>query len=349
LKVFLFIGTLCDVPTNIFTIAADVRRLRLREPFAIARKSWDVAENVFVRLSWGGTTGWGEVNPDEQWGDTPQTVVRDLEGVDLSDLAGPFDLEGLADVCRTNAARCALDIAMHDLAAKHAGISVGELLGLGGRRLPETSVTVAIADRGRMVDRARSLADHPVIKMKVGFDGDVDVVEAVREVYQGRIRIDANEGWDVETAGDRLDRLASLDIELCEQPIPSGSIDDLRRVAGSSSIPVFADEDVNSSEDVAGLAGVVHGVNLKLRKTGGLREFVRAAAVARSHAMEIMIGCDLESGIAATAQAHVSALAQYADIDGPLLLAEDPFPGVAYDRGRITVPPGPGLGISEPE
>jgi L-Ala-D/L-Glu epimerase len=346
--VFLFIGTLCVVPTDSLAVSADVRRLRLREPFAIARKSWDVAENVFVRLTWGGTTGWGEVNPDEQRGDTPETVVGDLEGADLSALAGPFDLEGLADICRSNAARCALDIAMHDVAAKRAGISVGELLGLGGRKLPETSVTVPITDRARMVDRARGLADHPVIKMKVGFDGEVEVVGAVRDAFEGRIRIDANEGWDVETALHRLKRLASLDIELCEQPIPSGSIDDLRTVTESSPIPIFADEDVNTAEDVGRLAGRVHGVNLKLRKTGGLRELVRAAAVARSHGMKVMIGCDLESGVAATAQAHISPLADYADIDGPLLLAEDPFPGVAYDRGTMTLPAGPGLGIREP-
>jgi L-Ala-D/L-Glu epimerase / N-acetyl-D-glutamate racemase len=337
------------VSTNKFTLSAHVGRLKLKEPFTIARKSWDEAENVFVALSHDGTTGWGEVSPDDRWGDTPSSVVRELEALDLTDVAGPFDLEGLRLLCPANAARCALDIAMHDLAAKSAGISVSELLGLGGRPLPVTSVTVAITDVDRMVERARGLADHPVLKMKVGFDGDVDAVAAVREVYDGLIRIDANEGWDVSSAVDRLNKLGAHDIELCEQPIPAGAIDDLRRVTESSPIPVFADEDVGTADDVAKLTGSVHGVNLKLRKTGGIREFVRAVAVARAHGMQVMIGCDLETGIGATAQAHVAPLADYADIDGPLLLAEDPHPGVRYERGVVTLPAGPGLGVREPK
>lgn len=330
-----------------FSLSASVAQLRLKEPFRIARKSWDVAENVFVALSWGGITGWGEVSPDDRWGESPAGVVRDLEALDLSALAGPFDLQGVLEICPANAARCALDIAMHDLAAKGAGISVGELLGVAGRAMPPTSVTVAITDVDGMVERALRLADHPILKMKVGFDSDVEAVRAVRTVYDGRIRIDANEGWSLSEAVDRLGRLAPYDIELCEQPIPSGAIEDLRRVTESSPIPVFADEDVGTAADVANLVGKVHGVNLKLRKTGGIREFVHAAAVARANGMQVMIGCDLESGIGATAQAHAAPLADYADIDGPLLLAEDPHPGVSYERGVVTLPPGPGLGIRE--
>jgi L-Ala-D/L-Glu epimerase len=337
------------VAAHKFTLTASAQRLPLKESFTISRMTWDEAENVFVRLTWDGVTGWGEVSPDEHWGDTPASVVRDLEAVELGRLKGPFDLEGIGDLCRSNAARCALDIAMHDLAAKCAGITVGEMLGVGSRSLPETSVTVPITEVAGMVDRARKLADHPVLKMKVGFEGDVEAVRAVRGVYKGRIRIDANEGWDTSSAVERLGDLARFDIELCEQPIPSGALDDLRRVTESSPIPVFADEDVGPATDVARLVGCVHGVNLKLRKTGGLREFVRAAAVARVHGLQVMIGCDLESGIAATAQAHVSPLADYADLDGPLLLAQDPYPGVTYRRGTMSLPTGPGLGVNTPE
>lgn len=330
-----------------WALDVEVVELELRERFTIARESWDVARNVFVRLSHGGACGLGEASPDEGSGETVAAVARDLAAVDLERLGGPFDLEGLGDLLPEGSARCALDIALHDLAARLAGISVGELLGVGGRPLPVTSVTVPIADVREMVARARSLANHPVIKMKVGFDGDVGAVRAVRDVYGGRIRVDANEGWKPSAAMSRLAQLEELGIELCEQPIPAGDRDALRRVTGSTSIPVLADEDVRTAADVASLAGCVDGVNLKLRKAGGIRETVRAIAVARSLGMTVMLGCDLESGVAATAQAHVAALVDHADVDGPLLLKRDPWPGVAYAQGVMTLPEGPGLGVRE--
>lgn len=333
--------------SNKFVVEATAVDLKLAERFTIARASWESARNVVVTLSYGDSYGRGEVCPDDRWGESPESVVRDVVEAPLDRLAGPFDVEGLSEILPAGGARCALDIAMHDLTAKLAGISVADLLGLGGRRLPPTSVTVPIASHDEMVARARKLADHPVLKMKVGFEGDVDVVAAIREFYDGAIRIDANEGWDAGTAAARLSDLEPFAIELCEQPIPAGRHAELQRVMEASPIPVFADEDVSSARDVARLVGVVDGVNLKLRKTGGIREFIRAVNVARAHDMKVMIGCDLESGIAATAEASVASLADYADLDGPLLLKSDPHPGVIYERGQMTLPPGPGLGVRE--
>jgi L-alanine-DL-glutamate epimerase-like enolase superfamily enzyme len=331
-----------------FVVHAAAVELELAERFTIARASWDSTHNIFVTLSYGSAAGRGEVSPDDRWGESAESVIRDIHAVALDQLGGPFDIEGLSELLPAGAARCALDIAMHDLAAKLAGVSVAELLGLGGRETPPTSVTVPIAAPDEMVERARGLADHPALKMKVGFDGDVDVVAAIREFYDGALRIDANEGWDADTASARLLDLEPYAIELCEQPIPAGRPVQLRQVTESSPILIFADEDVCTARDVADLVGVVDGVNLKLRKTGGLREFLRAVNVARAHDMKVMIGCDLESGIAATAQASVASVTDYADLDGPLLLKSDPHPGVRYDRGVMTLPPGPGLGVHEP-
>jgi L-alanine-DL-glutamate epimerase-like enolase superfamily enzyme len=196
-----------------------------------------------------------------------------------------------------------------------------------------------------MQERAVEWKDHPIIKMKVGFDGDVDAVRAVREVFPGAIRIDANEGWDKQTAIEKLNELARFDIELCEQPVPAGHHDDLRGVAAGSPIPVFADEDVNTAADVWHLADVVDGVNLKLRKTGGIREALRAVHVARAVGLKPMLGCDLESGVGTTAQASIASLFDYVDVDGPMAMAEDPFPGVTYDNGQLILPGGPGLGL----
>ncbi len=323
------------------------RDLELAEKFTIATVSWEVASNVFVRVRYDDLEGIGEVSPDERWGDSPAATIDELSALEPESLGYPFDLESLLELLPAGAARCALDIARHDLAAKLAGVSVTELLGLGGRPLPTTSVTVPIAGVDAMVERAQRLADHPCLKLKVGFEGDVEVVAAIRSVYDGVIRIDANEGWTAAEAIESLRALQPFDIELCEQPIPRDRLDELARVTDATSIPVFADEDVSTAFDVAKLAGVVDGVNLKLRKTGGIREALRAISTARALGLGVMLGCDLTSGVSATAEASISSLVDYADIDGPLLLASDPHPGVTYDHGVLALPPGPGLGVRD--
>lgn len=335
-----------DVATDNLTIIPVPIDLRLAERFTIATESWDVATNVFVEVSYRGMQGVGEVAPDSRWGESQASVVEELLKIDPGRLAGPFDLEGVLELMPAGSARCALDVGLHDLAAKLAGVSVAELLGTGGRSLPATSVTVPIADVDAMVARAEKLVDHPVLKLKVGFEGDVDAVAAVRAIYDGRIRIDANEGWSPDQAIESLRDLEPFDVELCEQPVPRGDLDALASVTRSTAIAIFADEDVSTSRDVARLAGVVDGVNLKLRKTGGIREALRAIATARALDLGVMLGCDLTSGVAATAEASLASLVDHADIDGPLLLARDPYPGVTYDRGHMTLPPGPGLGTA---
>lgn len=348
MSVFLVMVSLCAVAAEKWTLEATSVDLPLKERFTIASQTWDSAQNVFVVVRHGGLVGRGEASPASRWGESVESVLEQLAGVDLdASLAGPYDLEAVGDLLPPGSARAALDVALHDLAAARAGVSVAALLGVAGRPLPATSVTVPIWDPDAMVERARALAEYPIVKMKVGFDGDVDAVAAVRAVHPGTIRIDANEGWDAAEAIERLRALERLDVELCEQPVPADRHDDLRRVREGSPIPVVADEDVHTAADVARLAGVVDGVNLKLRKTGGIREMVRAIAVARAHGMLVMIGCDLESGIAGSAGAHVAALADVVDLDGPWLLARDPYPGVRYDHGRLTLPDAPGLGVTE--
>lgn len=336
-----------NVPRDKWSLKAEIVELALASRFAIARETWDVATNVFVRVALGDWWGIGEGQPDAYWGETPQSVVEALEAVDLSVLSGPHDLETALTLLPAGSARSALDIALHDLAARSAGISVCELLGAAGRPLPVSSITVPIAPLQEMAARAARLSHWPSLKMKVGFDDDLAAVAAVRDVYDGIVRIDANEGWSDSTeALDRLDALARHDIELCEQPIPAGRIDDLAAVTAGSPIPIFADEDACTARDVIALDGAVHGVNLKLRKAGGLRATVAAVNVARACGMKVMLGCDLETGVASTAAASIAGLVDYCDLDGPLLLAADPYPGVMCDEGVLRLPPGPGLGIT---
>lgn len=329
-----------------WSLEARVLTMPLAERFTIARETWDEATAVFAIVRYGEAEGYGECSPDAHWGETPEQTVEQLRSLDLSQLHGPFDLEGPGRLLPAGSARCVLDLALHDLAGRLAGVPLRSLLGVGDAPLPPTSVTVPIADVDAMVARAGGFADHPIVKTKVGFDGDVEVVEAIRSVFPGRIRVDANEGWTEEQAIERLARLEPFDVELCEQPIPMRNLDALKRVTEASPIPVYADEDAGTSADVAALAGVVDGVNLKLRKAGGIRETWRAIATARAHEMGVMLGCDLDSGIAMGAGAALAPLCDFVDLDGPLLLAEDPHPSVRYDRGTMIPPAGPGLGVT---
>ena len=327
------------------SVEVEVRELPLKERFTIARESWDSSTNVFVIARYGDAIGLGEAGPADRWDESVETVVEQVEGADITRLIGPFDLEGVADLLPPGSARCALDVALHDLAATLASVPLNYFLGLEGRPIPPTSITIPITDVDKMVERAKGFIDYPGIKIKVGFDGDVDAVAALREVFPGKIRIDANEGWGAEEAIDRLTALAVFDIELCEQPIHAGNHEDLRRVTEGSPIPILADEDVGDSRDVAALVGIVDGVNLKLRKAGGIRELVKAVHTARAHDMQVMLGCDLDSGVQTGAGAAIASLMDFVDLDGPLLLAKDPFPSITYDRGTISLPDRPGIGV----
>ena len=329
-----------------WALEATAIELRLKERFKIARETWDTTTNVFVTLRFAGVSGVGEASPDGYWGETVDSVLHQLREVDVASLGNPFNLEGVRELLPAGSARAALDIALHDLAGKIAGLPVCKLLGTKGRPLPPTSLTIPIAEPGAMLDRVRSLADHPSLKVKVGFDGDVEFISAMRAAFTGAIRIDANEGWSADEAIERLKELERFDIELCEQPIKAHNHEDMARVTAATSIPVFADEDVSTAEDVVALKGVVDGVNLKLRKTGGLREMGAAIQTARACGLGVMIGCDLDTGIAVTAGAHIAGLVDLVDLDGPTLLAEDPFPGLAYDKGRMILPDVPGLGVT---
>jgi L-alanine-DL-glutamate epimerase-like enolase superfamily enzyme len=328
-----------------WSVKARVEELPLAERFVIARESWDAARNVIVEIGYDGLTGLGECDPAERWGESADSVLDAIDSFDCDHLADPFDLESLAGELPEGSARSAVDIALHDLAAQMAGVPLCRFLGLRRGPLPPTSMTVPIGERDQMVARAEKLRTYPVLKLKVGFEGDVETLKAIRNVYSGSLRIDANEGWTADEASDRLSEMAAFNIEFCEQPVHADDEDGLRRVARRSPIPIFADEAARTSRDVARLAGGVAGVNLKLGKAGGIRELLKAIAVARVHDLKVMIGCNLETGIACTAAAHIGGLVDHLDVDGFMLLSRDPYPGVTCEVGRVELPTGPGLGV----
>jgi L-Ala-D/L-Glu epimerase len=249
----------------------------------------------------------------------------------------------------SRAARSAIDEALYDLWGKKLGQPLYKLLGLNPNRLPLTSFTIGIDEPEAMAAQAKE-SGHPILKIKLGSERDEQIVAAIRRATDARLRADANAGWSRERALEIIPRLADYGLEFIEQPLAVDDVegffwlkDRLRRQ--NVDIPIFADETARTSRDVAKLAGAIDGVVVKTMKSEGIREALRMIHTARAHDMQIMLSCMVESSVGVTAAAHLAPLCDYADLDGPLLIKNDPYRGLQYDGARFTLPDGPGLGL----
>ena len=333
--------------------------LTLRDPFRIARAdeaSSGNATTVVVELQddrFPGVTGVGEGFPDPYYGETPATMAAVLPS--LVDAVGEPDpsrtgLEAAAIAMDAaigghGAAKCALDIALHDLAGKVTGRPVHELIGLSAE-LPPTDFTIGIDVPEVVAERAARAAAFPALKIKVGGTADLATLEAVRGVFDGPIRVDANTGWQPDEALALLPDLERLGVELIEQPFPARRLDQLRWLQERSSIPIVADESCVFIEDLHGLVGVVDGVNVKLAKCGGIAPARRMLERARDLGFRTFLGCMEETQCGIAGSAVVASLADWIDLDGCLLLADDPFEGLDLGpdhRWRLSTSPGLGL------
>jgi L-alanine-DL-glutamate epimerase-like enolase superfamily enzyme len=321
--------------------------LRLRHTFRIARGASDVRENLLVEVEHEGEVGRGEAAPIRRYGEDRASAAAAVERM-ASRLQAPPAFRSAAREAAVEgqrAAEAAVDMALHDLAGRRQGLPVFALLGLDGRRTPETSFTIGLDTPEVVARKVREAAAYPVLKVKMGSADDREVLTAVRDSTDRPIRVDANEGWTPEEALERLDWLARLGVEFVEQPLPADRIADTRALRRRSPLPFYADESVHRAEDIPSLAGAFDGINIKLMKCGGLSEALRMIEVARAHDLKVMLGCMIESSLAITAAAHLSPLVDTADLDGNLLLDEDPFVGATVVNGRIVLPDAAGLGV----
>jgi L-alanine-DL-glutamate epimerase-like enolase superfamily enzyme len=319
--------------------------LPLVHPFTIARGSATVSTTALYRLRWNGLEGLGEASPVPRYGESLASIrdvlrTRDLRG------ETPYAMERLL-AGLPPAARCGLDLALHDLVGKDVQRPLWQLLGLDPARTPATSFTIGIDTPEVMLRKLDLIRDHPIVKVKLGTGREIEIIEAMRARYTGTIRIDANEGWDAEQSVAVLRELERFDIEFCEQPIPAGTPERLRYIRERVKIPLVTDEDSKDASDLAHLIGCVDGINVKLVKCGGIRGGLAMIHTARALGFKIMLGCMVESQILTTAAAQLSPLVDWADLDGPFLTAEDPFDGIVYADGKIVLPEGPGLGVRE--
>jgi len=328
-------------------------RLKPHYPFRISRETQAQRDVLVVELEWEGITGYGEASPSPYYGETAKTAVsvfgkvkKRLHGdpEELQERIAHGDLRKTLD--RHASVRAALDTALWDIIGKRAGKPVYEILGLNPGKTPATSFTIGI-DTPEIVDRkVDEAAPYHILKMKMGFPGDLGLLARVIARSGKTVRVDANEGWDVETAIQMCRELAEKHVEFVEQPIHHESEEDLRTLKRVSPLPIILDESVRSAEDIAARRDQGHGINIKLMKCGGITPALAMIEEARRAGMKVMLGCMIETSIGITAAAHLSPLVDYADLDGNLLVTNDPFTGVTVQNGKLVLPSGPGLGVA---
>ncbi len=341
------------------TLRHEVLSLRLRDPFRIARDDHGEATRVttvIVELEHPdhpGLVGVGEGYPDRFYGETPDTMAAILpplleavgepamteRGVVAADHAMDRAIRG------HGAAKCAIDIALHDLAGKVQGVPVHVLRGLSPD-VPPTDFTLGLDEPEVVAERARRAADFPALKIKCGGPADLATLQAVRAVYPGPLRVDANTAWSRADAAALLPELVDLGVELIEQPFPARAYRDLAWLQERSPLPIVADESCVFPEDLAPLQGVVAGINVKLAKCGGIGPAYRMLAEGREMGFRTFLGCMEETSVGIAASAVVASLAEWVDLDGCLLLADDPFRGLELGPDkRWHLADRPGLGL----
>lgn len=330
------------------TLDTDFERvdLPLADEFTISRGSQDTAENTIVTVGDGEYTGIGVGAPSPHYGETADTVdavLPDLLGV-VASVGDPHALCEIERrmrevVGRNPAARCAVSIALHDLVGKRLSLPLYRYWGLDPAT-PRTSYTIGLDSTERMGEKTAEAvaAGYSSLKVKLGTDRDLEITETVREAApDATIRVDANEAWRPNEAVRTIRELAALEVEFIEQPVPATEPEGLRFVHERSVLPIAADESCVTLADIPRIADRTSIANIKLMKCGGLREATRMIHAARAHGLEVMLGCMIESNASIAAACHLAPLVDYVDLDGSLLLAEDPYDGVAMGGGDLAL------------
>ena len=327
--------------------------LSTRQPFGIARWTHSHYSRTFVSLEHEGLTGHGEAAPNAYYGETSGTVQAVLPELAMA-VQDPWDWEGLSARMSSvlphwhPSVRCALEMASLDWCARRVDLPVWRLLGLSDTCVPESSFTISLAPLDDMRSQTTEAlnAGYTILKVKLGTDRDVAILEALREEAPScRLRVDANAAWSRTQARWMLPVLAAHDVELLEQPPVAGDLEGHAELRRRSPLPLVADESLTGLTVLPTLAGAFDAVNLKLAKLGGPLQALRAVALARTLGMNVMMGCMVESSLGISAAAQLSGLVDWVDLDGALLLAADPFQGLEWQGGQLARPTRPGWGV----
>lgn len=323
-------------------------KVHLKETFRISHGATDEKELIIAEI--GG--GLGEASPVSYYGESVDTIgsfLKKAEAVIGDDI---FKLEDIMErldkmMAYNTAAKAAIDIALHDAIGKKLAIPVYKLLGITPRDDIATSYTISINEPDKVKRQAENNPGYHVYKLKVGVPGDIDMVAALREATDAKIRVDANAGWTLKEAVQKIKQLQKYDVEFVEQPLHWYDYEGFRILRSKADLPILADEGIMNAESIPKYKDIVDGINIKLQKSGGIREAFKMIAVARAFKMKVMIGCMVESSVGISAAAQIAPLVDYVDLDGNLLIADDPYDGIKAVNGYLKYNDRPGIGVTE--
>jgi len=321
-------------------------------PFGISRWTKTEIANVVVELSDGEISGIGEGAPNQRYSESQESSLEYLSNLDAGSLQDISAIRSFLDKTQSEsltgiaASIAALDIAYYDFIGKEKGLRVSEIFGLEGLEGPVTSFTIAI-DTPKMIEqKTLEASEYKVLKVKLGSDQDEAIMSTIRRVSEQVVRVDANEGWtDKEVAIRNIEWLQSQNVELVEQPMPAGNLEDVAWLKERTAMPLFADEDCKNIDDLSHLREAYDGVNVKVDKSGGLKPARMLIESAKNLDLKVMVGCMGSSSLSISAAAHISLDVDFVDLDGNLLLARDIYEGVGLDEGRIRIPDKAGVGV----
>jgi L-alanine-DL-glutamate epimerase-like enolase superfamily enzyme len=335
------------------SLEARIVRLNLRHTWTTTMSSSQYRDTLHTAYTRDGITGHGEGAPIVRYHENAAGAQKAVESVrGLLFAADPMQFaKVMAQVFRKVpgewAGKAAIDIALMDWVGQKLGIPLYGLFGLDPQDAPLTTFSIGIDTPEVTRQKTREAEAYPILKVKVGLATDEPTIEAVRSVTKKPLRVDANEGWkDKEEAVRKINWLEKQGVEFVEQPMPAEMIEETRWIRSRVHIPIIADEACQRASDIPKLRDAFDGVNVKLDKSGGMLEAYRMIEVAKSMGMRTMLGCMISSSVSVTAAAHLSPLVDYADLDGNLLIANDPFHGVKVESGKLILPRGPGLGLT---
>ena len=327
--------------------------LQLKHVFTLANSSRTTTPVMLTKIEYDGFTGYGEASMPPYLGESQKTAARFLTTLNLAQFTDPFRLDEILEYVDeaapgNTAAKASVDIALHDLIGKIIGQPWYKIWGYSPENTPNTSFTIGIDKPEVVKQKVEEAAPYKILKVKLGGPNDKEMIETIRSVTNKPLCVDVNQGWDSkEEALEMIHWLKEKGVEFVEQPLPKNRKDDHAWLTEHSPIPIIGDEVIQRLYDVQEMVGVYSGINIKLMKCIGMREAHKMINLAHTSHMRVMIGCMTETSCAISAAAQLAPQAEWADLDGNLLISNDPYEGVKIVNGKITLVDRPGIGIKE--
>ncbi len=340
------------LPKKGLKLSFEPYNLQLKHVFTLANSSRTTTPIMLTKLEFDGVTGYGEASMPPYLGETQESAAAFLSKLDLEQFKDPFRMDEILEYVDNSAllncaAKASVDIALHDLVGKIIGQPWYKIWGFSPENTPFTSFTIGIDTPEIVAKKVRETSPYKILKVKLGRENDKKMIETIRSVSEVPLCVDVNQGWNnKKMALDMIYWLKEKGVEFVEQPMPKENIDDIAWLTQNSPLPIIADEGVQRLPDIKNIFGVYSGINIKLMKCSGLREAHKMINLAEANELKVMIGCMTETSCAISAAAQLSPKATWADLDGNLLINNDPYEGVKIVDGKVTLNQNPGIGIS---